>query len=254
MFSSEEAFANNLFVGAEDRVPVYKTEYWSSDNSKSRYRYEVRDLLPKAKFYVQKIWNIKFDTDIILDKRLKRTLGCYESDLEGNERIRLSSNIYKIYNELTTDDILLHELTHWYCKKTGKLSSDNDKDFKNELEKVGASPTKFIHKAGTYFYGVCKKCGYEVVENRSIQLLKRYLIEKDYHSSCCDCRIEYGGTVEYSDTHEVSDNIKNLNRQFKEFYNIINGNVKIDIGKYKLHNDDTNIIRDIIGRAININT
>lgn len=45
----EAALAKKIFVDPEGRISVYKTEYWTSIDSKSRFRYEVRDLTLKEK-------------------------------------------------------------------------------------------------------------------------------------------------------------------------------------------------------------
>lgn len=49
IFTLEEALAKNLYADSADFVPIYKTEYWTSDNSKSSYRYEVRELTPRER-------------------------------------------------------------------------------------------------------------------------------------------------------------------------------------------------------------
>lgn len=143
----------------------------------------------------------------------------YNFKKEVPQKMLLSQMLFNgYYNELSIDDVLLHELCHWYCSITGKNSRDGSQDFEEELKRIGASSTKTKHASGVFYIGKCEKCNNIVVRKNTKRKLSRYLNSLFYTTKCCSASIVNGDIEEIKDTYEVSEKVKELNKKFKEYY------------------------------------
>lgn len=103
---------------------------------KEKFLESMRD---KAKFYSKELWGIEFDGEIKLNNRLRSTYAQYcwfnQNKIEFNKQL---INI----DSLFVDEVLIHELCHWHCHKTGLEFDDGDFDFELEIFKSGSRSTE----------------------------------------------------------------------------------------------------------------
>lgn len=98
------------------------------------------ELNEKAKFYSNYLWNRKYNGYVSIKKDMRTVFGYY---VNGDvPLIQLSNKMVSTQNELFIDDVLLHELTHWYCEQVGEDNRDGKADFENRLKEHGILPTK----------------------------------------------------------------------------------------------------------------
>lgn len=172
----------------------------------------------KAKFYARYLWDLELDVPVKINARLKRTegqlyYGTYKKELQ------IAKNV--LHTGYLLDDILLHELCHWYCYKTNKDHRDYSTPFENELKRIGASSTgttelvngKLMYR---YEYGVykCNIC------NKKLET-KDYIDEKHQHGrivkeyNCCNNKMYFSGIKYIPEDFIPNDKILNISNQFK---------------------------------------
>jgi len=109
-------------------------------------------LTAKAKFYAKELWGVDFDLHIKVNKRFKSTLGRFKV-IDDDITIDISAAL--LDNELLADDILIHELCHWYCYTSGLNFSDGSKDFKRIIRETGATESQRLeYHEGWYLLNV----------------------------------------------------------------------------------------------------
>jgi len=131
---------------------------------------DKEELKDRAKFFTRLIWGKELDCEVVVNKRLKSTLGQFVS--YGNDRkpkrIEIANNILA-ENKFFVIDTLIHELTHWYLHLIDKDYRDGSKTFEDELRRIGVNSTETtrLRKQGTtylrdiYVYQ-CSKCKLEL--------------------------------------------------------------------------------------------
>lgn len=175
----------------------------------------------KAKYYSQKLWNLELDIPVIINNRLRSTQG-QMFDYEGyKSEIQLSKQI--LDNEYYLDDVLLHELCHWACKRIDKDYRDHSKTFEDELKRIGASSTETTDiKNGEYLFNysygqyICNICNREFetkdyLEEEKIGEKGRKI--KDYY--CCGSKMKYRGSTYKMETYIPNNKIIQINNDFK---------------------------------------
>ncbi len=109
-------------------------------------------LTAKAKFYAKELWGVDFDLPIKVNKRFKSTLGRFQVI---DDNITIDISVALLDNELLADDILIHELCHWYCYTSGLNFYDGSKDFKRILRETGATESQRLeYHEGWYLFDV----------------------------------------------------------------------------------------------------
>jgi predicted SprT family Zn-dependent metalloprotease len=84
----------------------------------------------------------QLDIEIILNKRLKTTLGAFVFFEENTPRhIEVSTYLCQ-QSEYVIADTLAHELTHYYLYSLHRDFNDTSNEFKTLLMKFGISPSK----------------------------------------------------------------------------------------------------------------
>nr|WP_082970868.1 SprT-like domain-containing protein [Mycobacterium sp. E3298] len=177
-----------------------------------------QSLQEKAKFFVKHLWNMELDIPVRVNNRLKRTYGwCAETYIELSPRI--------LHDELMTDDTLLHELCHWYCRKVGQEYDDHTTFFEDELERIGASSTETtIFKNGAFLYLYpygCYKC---TLCEKNYQT-RDYLEEKQEGKvgrafkkyECCGVNMKYTGRRFISEPLEENDKLKAVRSAYNKY-------------------------------------
>jgi SprT-like protein len=183
---------------------------------------DIELLNRKAKFYTQTLWGMELDAPVSINNRLKTTYGRFICGrfYDIKTRIELSGLILN-FPEII-DDVLLHELTHWYCYKTGKHYKDNNTDFILELDKLniissgGVIIDNQLFRRVTYGCYQCKICNKEYST-------KYYLTKKDEcdgHSFksyfCCNEKMEFINTKIKNNIYKPSDKILKLIKEFEK--------------------------------------
>ena len=118
----------------------------------------------KAKIYTKRLWNIEFDGILKINNRLRSTFAWFvqnENTIEFNKQLLNLSDEYKLF----IDEVLLHELCHWYCFKIGVDNEDGRFEFESEIYKSGARSTEVneiikdkVMLLDNYSWFFCKDC------------------------------------------------------------------------------------------------
>jgi len=129
------------------------------------------------------LWNREDIPKITINNRLSSTFAWFvveDNKIEINKKL-LNQSTYIII------DIILHELCHWYCYITNKKYSDENEDFKNELNRIQSFPTGTITANYKYLYikskYKCNCCGKEKTVLETLSCMSIY--PKD-DINCCD--------------------------------------------------------------------
>lgn len=182
------------------------------------YKKEEEILNDKAKFYAKELWNLELDIPVILNGKLKRRMGSLvcKNKIEVNFKplplkIEIAKDLLEPhYNKYHIDDVLIHELCHWYCIKIDKPSDDGSKFFEEELIRIGSHKTQSIKVSGEYHFTKCSKCGKKTTRNRTYNQAIKYTNEKKYSSQCCRAKIDYAGIIFVKDEYKPTDKLKEL--------------------------------------------
>lgn len=195
-------------------------DYSKGDIMGIDFKLEEQILNQKAKFYVKEIWGVDFNIPIKLNGRLKTTLGntiitWVLGDKSKVTEINITKSLYtSLHDEHIVDDVLIHELCHWYCIENNLPSSDGDEYFENLLDELGCTSTREIRRSGNMYLIVCNSCSKVVALKSSYNSVKK-CIDK-YRSKCCKDSLGYGGTEFIPSKYKPTDKIKRLVKKYNE--------------------------------------
>ena len=169
----------------------------------SHYQIEVM-----CKEIMEILWNETINIPIRFSNKMTRTLGELRTTHSFKPIDLIFSNkiINGDYKIETIEEILKHELCHYYICKIGGNFHDGSPQFENELKRIGAHSTKTIHLIGEIHIGVCSECG-KVVVNGTERKVKNKCIPR-YRSSCCKALINYKGVEYRNDNTKPSTNFQ----------------------------------------------
>lgn len=132
----------------------------------------IKTINDKAKFYTKELWDIDYDGEVIINNRLKSTYGWF---LERDNKIEFNKSLINL-DEYFIDEVLIHELCHWYCFKIGVDNDDGSFEFEKEIYNSGSRSTETVDsKDGelwlcdeeSWFY--CETCD----DSKKIHRIKR---------------------------------------------------------------------------------
>lgn len=175
----------------------------------------VNDLTKLAKEFAMEYWGMEFNVPIIINNRLRNSLGrmCFNLErLTGKiipTKLEMAGITLSNYNNNTIIGILKHELCHWALAMQGKPFNDGHPVFEKELQRIGAPSTNTIQSAGTVYTVCCSSCKKQIAESMSEGRLKKYVYgakRKEFKSACCEAKIEWGPTKYIEDTNDKADN------------------------------------------------
>lgn len=161
--------------------------------------YTTIEITEKYKELAQSL-NVIFDTPVMINSRLKTTLGRVISDKQGRglfpRRIEISRQLLETATKESIDEVLIHEFCHWYLATTTHEDHGHDAMFKSLCKKLGGGdgeiytkvdyriPTTKIYKYQCY----CSKCGKEVAQySRAGQVVKNPEL---FDTLCCNSTIK----------------------------------------------------------------
>lgn len=183
---------------------------------------DINVLNEKGIFYARTLWNLELDIPIIRNHKLRNDMGCLLYHLGEPDHIEVASYLLNgYYKETTIDSLLIHELTHWTCDKTGKMSSDNSTDFKEEISKIGCNASGEIGDAGIIYYSECINCGKRHTYQKTKSTVMKYVNNSNIKTICCNSKLKYGGFFIKEDDYQAGERIIELNKKFKKYYKLI---------------------------------
>lgn len=120
-----------------DLIPKVKVKV----NMDPKSNLNLEDLILFAKRKSFELWKRDFDIEILLvNTRWKRMKGCYVVNFKtGVNYIKMSKHRNSEFTESEVYDTLLHEMVHWHLHTSGKPFGDGDKEFVEEILRVGSS-------------------------------------------------------------------------------------------------------------------
>ncbi len=127
-------------------------------------------------------WDRPCRIPVIWNGRLKRSMGRFLFQAEGEQRkplrIELSKHAAAFINREIFVAVLLHELCHYHLFIAGKPFADHHPLFEKELRRVGAISTNQVQIPQKGYELFCQKC------QRTLGLRKRINTQR-YRSACC---------------------------------------------------------------------
>ena len=143
--------------------------------------------------------DISFDGSVVINGRLKRTLGrCHYEMIAGlcyPTKIEISKSLLELAEDSFITDVILHECAHYITTAITHENHGHDAVFKHFCLKIGTyNYTRTAHKISykqedshksLFKYSIyCEKCK-QLVENRS-RACKLTKNPEFYRSKCCD--------------------------------------------------------------------
>lgn len=146
----------------------------------------VKEITNICKGYLKEYWNESLDTKILIDGRLKNSLGYFRHSgyfpgvVSSIVCIKFSKDLFIYYSEEEIKEVILHELTHYVLYKRGvKEYRDGDKTFENEIKRVNSVSTNEISYHGKVYKVYCPHCnkviGDTASKREATKIINRYL-------------------------------------------------------------------------------
>lgn len=156
----------------------------------------IEKLTNVANAFLQNEYQLDLNIPIIINKRLRITLGSYVTfwKTDKPKRIELSGTLIKYGHDTVIIDVLKHELVHYALHSLGFPSDDGDEYFENELKRLGIGSTESNY-VGELHKCKCEKCNNELHTN-----VKSEFKSEKYVTSCCKGKILYLETLIFNGT------------------------------------------------------
>lgn len=165
----------------------------------------LKEYNDKAKFYSKELWNIEYDGEVVFNNRLRSSDGRFLSE---DNIIEFNKALLTLNCKDYIDEVLLHELCHWYCYVSELEWDDGDFDFEEQIYLSGSRPTEtsciksnmiMIIDDEAWYY--CKNCD----NSKEVHKFKRNELIRHYGEHREKCRPECpicNGKLSYS--HEAN--------------------------------------------------
>ena len=156
------------------------------------------ELTKICKVFCRELWNHELSIPVKIDGKITNSLAYFrhygESGKEKRENlaldIKFSRNLFEYYDEKIIKSVILHELTHYYLFMSGSTEySDGEKEFEDELRRIGSHPTKKIAYCGKLYRVYCSHCK-TIIETCKTEA-KAKKICRDYRSGCHNSTLDY---------------------------------------------------------------
>lgn len=106
-----------------------------------------QELQMKATFYSKKLWGKRYPKKVVIMDSDK-ALGYFAKWGQTNYEIRIDQKVLDI--DYLADNVLVHELCHWWCFINKKPWMDHSKNFKSELAKIKNYENDIYNVDNTY--------------------------------------------------------------------------------------------------------
>ena len=154
----------------------------------------LEELTAYAEQFLRETYGMELGIPIEINGRLRRAQGRYISSYDDKEpkRIELAKFLIEYGTDNVIKDTLKHELVHYAFHLQGLPFNDGDKEFEEELRRLGirSSESDFV---GMRYLIKCTRCGY--VGETAVKRVKNN--PEFYESRCCDAPLTYVGDVIY---------------------------------------------------------
>ena len=154
----------------------------------------LEELTAYAEQFLRETYGMKLYIPIEINGRLRRAQGRYISAYDDIEpkRIELAKFLIDYGTDSVIKDTLKHELVHYAFHLQGLPFNDGDKEFEEELRRLGirSSESDFV---GMRYLIKCKRCGH--VGETDVKRVKNN--PEFYATKCCDAPLTYIGDVIY---------------------------------------------------------
>ena len=156
------------------------------------------ELTKICKVFCQELWNHELSIPVKIDGKITNSLAYFRHYVESGKEnrknlaldIKFSRNLFEYYDEKIIKSVILHELTHYYLFISGSTKySDGEKDFEEELSRIGSHSTEKIAYCGKICYVYCSYCKKIVETCKSETKAKK--ICRDYKSGCHKSSLDY---------------------------------------------------------------
>ncbi|MNV04252.1 hypothetical protein D3C71_945430 [compost metagenome] len=182
-------------------------------------RFTERDLNIIASDFATRYFEMKFNISVKINGRKNGSgLGAFRHKVKIKQSVRLefSKRYVEQYCDENVIDVLLHELSHWYCYESDKPYKDGDSYFENQLRRVGATSTNVVLHAGDMYVLLCEKCNQKVGEVNSVRKLSKYIRgytkgkrrTVNHVTYCCNAGFKQGGVYRVEDKYVANEKIK----------------------------------------------
>lgn len=166
---------------------------------------------------MEQLWGDKLEIPVTISGRLTRSLGLfyYRTVYNSGEFVRepikivISKQLTEHYSLENIEGVIKHELCHYHLYKMGGNYSDGDKEFEDELKRIGSHSTRTLTRAGEVHKCICSCCGKVVRTTGSKATATRTINSRI--SKCCKAKILYGGTHIENDSNEQNCNYQTSN-------------------------------------------
>lgn len=161
----------------------------------TKRRKQFTEMLLMGYEFVLKEYGIDGIPNILISKSLEEDKIARitpEKDQNGNDTliIEVSNRLLKYYSKKEQEDIIKHELVHYSLAYLGRRFKDGDKEFEDELIRLGLPNHNKIDLRGkVHIYS----CNYQHDEIELLRLTKRTKVE-DRICPCCKHPMKWKGT------------------------------------------------------------
>jgi SprT-like protein len=192
---------------------VHTVERWEKINKKGgncMKKMSNVELTKICKVFCRELWNHELSIPVKIDGKITNSLAYFrhygESGKEKRENlaldIKFSRNLFEYYDEKIIKSVILHELTHYYLFISGSTKySDGEKDFEEELSRIGSHSTGKVAFCGKIYFVYCSHCK-KIVETCKTKA-KAEKICRDYRSGCHKSTLNYYEKIVKVPTEEL---------------------------------------------------
>lgn len=149
--------------------------------AKNKYAAELVELRKQANEFLKENYSLELKVPIVINNRLKSTIGCVTFIQAQPEKIELAGILMQYGSKEFILDVLKHELVHYALFILEKPYHDGQVYFEDELRRLGITSTG-IGRLGKFLKFKCPECkeiGYTEVKGAMKNPSR-------YSTNCCD--------------------------------------------------------------------
>lgn len=166
---------------------------------------------------MNKLWGDKLEIPVMVSGRMTNSLGLFYSRTVyvRGERVRqplkivISKNLLEYYSLENIEGVIKHELCHYHLYKKGGKFSDGDKEFEDELKRIGSHSTRTLNRSGMIYTVICSCCGKVTRRTASKAAVTRTINTRI--SACCEADLQQGESYIMPDNNKQDCNYKSDN-------------------------------------------
>lgn len=166
---------------------------------------------------MDKLWGDKLEIPVVISSRMTNSLGLFYSSMvyKNGKRVRqplkiaISKSLLEYYSLENIEGVIKHELCHYHLYKKGGNYCDGDKEFEDELKRIGSHSTCTLSRAGMIYTVKCSCCGKVVRKTPSKGVVTRCINTRI--SVCCEADLVKGEMIMVNDNNKQDCNYKSDN-------------------------------------------